>query len=67
MHGNYRTTRNPMLLFLLSGVLLLRFADRQLLSLLFQLPPRNTRFVPTACSLQNRIPPSIARRNPRRA
>jgi hypothetical protein len=38
-----------MLLFLLSGLLLLRFADRQFLALsfqLFQLPPRITRFVP---------------------
>jgi len=38
--------RNPMLLFLLSGVLLLRFAVRQFLALLFQLPPRLTRFEP---------------------
>jgi hypothetical protein len=38
-----------MLLFLLSGLLLLRFADRQFLALsfqLFQLPPRITRFEP---------------------
>lgn len=35
-----------MLLFLLSGVLLLRFAERQLFALLFQLPPRLTRFEP---------------------
>jgi hypothetical protein len=32
-----------MLLFLLPGVLLLRFAERQFLALLFQLPPRITR------------------------
>jgi len=38
-----RTTRNPMLLFLLSGLFLLRIADRQFLALLFQLPPRITR------------------------
>jgi hypothetical protein len=31
-------------LFRLSGVFLLRFADRQLRGLLFQLPPRITRF-----------------------
>ncbi len=34
------TTRNPMLLFVLPGSLLFRFAERQLLELLFQLPPR---------------------------
>ena len=38
-----------MLLFLLSGQLLLRFADRQFLPLLFQLPPRFTRFEPLGC------------------
>ena len=32
-----------MLLLRLSGLLLLRFAELQLLALLFQLPPRNTR------------------------
>jgi len=35
-----------MLLFLLDGMLLLRFADRRLFALLFQLPPRFTRFEP---------------------
>ena len=35
-----------MLLFLFVGLLLLRFADRQLIALLFQLPPRITRFEP---------------------
>ena len=35
-----------MLLFLLSGQLLLRLATQQLLALLFQLPPRITRFEP---------------------
>ena len=35
-----------MLLLLLSGLLLLRLATRQLLALLFQLPPRFTRFEP---------------------
>jgi hypothetical protein len=35
-----------MLLFRLSGLLLLRFAERQLFALLFQLPPRLTRFDP---------------------
>ncbi len=39
------TTRNPMLLLMLSGVLLLRLEARQLLELLFQLPPRNKRYV----------------------
>lgn len=38
--------RKPLLLFLLSGLLLLRLAERQLLSLLFHEPPRRTRFVP---------------------
>jgi len=32
------------LLLRFSGVFLLRFADRQFLALLFQLPPRFTRF-----------------------
>lgn len=39
-----RSTRKPLLLFRLSGVFLLRFAERQLSELLFQLPPRFTRF-----------------------
>lgn len=38
--------RKPMLLLLLSGLLLLRLATRQLLALLFQLPPRFTRLDP---------------------
>ena len=38
-----RTTRNPMLLFLLSGLFLLRLAARRFLALLFQEPPRRTR------------------------
>lgn len=37
-----------MLLLLLFGLLLFRFATRQLLALLFQLPPRFTRFDPLA-------------------
>jgi len=37
-------SRNPLLLFRLDGVLLLRFADRALLAVLFHDPPRNTRF-----------------------
>ena len=41
-----RSTRKPLLLFRLSGVFLLRFAERQLSELLFQLPPRFTRFEP---------------------
>jgi hypothetical protein len=32
-----------------SGPLLLRFADQQFLPLLFQLPPRITRFEPFGC------------------
>ena len=35
-----------MLLFALFGLLLLRLPTRQLLALLFQLPPRFTRFEP---------------------
>ena len=38
--------RNPILLFRLSGELLLRFADRLLLALLFHEPPRLTRLEP---------------------
>ena len=40
-----RTTRNPTLLLRLSGVLLLRYADRKFVGLLFHEPPRNTREV----------------------
>jgi hypothetical protein len=39
-------TRKPTLLLRLSGFILLRMADRQLRALLFQLPPRITRFEP---------------------
>jgi hypothetical protein len=39
-------TRKSRLLLRLSGELLLRFAQRQLDALLFQLPPRLTRFEP---------------------
>lgn len=37
-----------MLLLLLSGLLLFRLADRQFCALLFQLPPRITRFEPAS-------------------
>ena len=37
------TTRIPLLVFRLSGVLLLRFAQRTLFGSLFQEPPRKTR------------------------
>ena len=37
------TTRKPLLLFRLSGWFLLRFAERQFLSLLLKEPPRRTR------------------------
>ena len=40
------TTRNPLLLLRLSGLLLLRLADRQFVGLLFHEPPRNTRLAP---------------------
>ena len=39
-----QATRTPRLLFRFSGVFLFRFADRQFLDVLFQLPPRFTRF-----------------------
>lgn len=38
--------RKPLLLFLLSGVLLLRLAQRRLAGLLFHEPPRKTRLEP---------------------
>ncbi len=38
-----RATRNPSLLFRLSGLFLLRLAERRFLGLLFQEPPRSTR------------------------
>ena len=41
-----RETRKPRLLFSFPGEFLLRFAERQFLALLFQLPPRFTRFEP---------------------
>ena len=44
--GGDTATRNPLLLFVFVGSLLLRFADRQFLALLFQEPPRNTREPP---------------------
>lgn len=51
-----------MLLFVFDGLLLLRFADRQLLPLLFQLPPRFTRFEP----LRPLTPAGLAIRQTRR-
>ena len=45
------TRRKPMLLLRSSGSLLLRFAERQFCALLFQLPPRKTRFEPTSDTL----------------
>jgi len=39
--------RKPRLLLRLPGALLLRFADRTLRALLFQLPPRLTRLAPS--------------------
>lgn len=47
-----RTARKPMLLFVFDGLFLLRFAERQFLALLFQLPPRFTRFEPVCASLK---------------
>ena len=50
------TTRNPALLFRLSGVLLFRSAARQFLALLFQPPPRNTRAAPTPRPFRGKPP-----------
>lgn len=67
------TRRKPRLLFSLPGELLLRFATRQLLALLFQLPPRFTRFEPDAgplpflhapCSFSIVTPPVLRARCP---
>ena len=44
-----------MLLLRLEGSLLLRFAERQFLPLLFQLPPRRTRFDPITITLLSLI------------
>ena len=43
-------TRKPMLLFSFEGLLLLRFEERKLFSVLFQLPPRIARFSDVFCS-----------------
>jgi hypothetical protein len=48
-------TRKPRLLFWLSGLFLLRFADRQFSALLFQLPPRFTRLEPSLAAVRRRI------------
>jgi len=45
-------TRNPILLFLFDGVLLLRLAVRTFVALLFQLPPRRIRFEPEIIPLK---------------
>ena len=42
-----RARRKPRLLLRLPGLLLFRFAERQFFALLFQLPPRFTRFEPS--------------------
>ena len=52
-----KTKRKPMLLCRLSGLLLFRVADRQFSALLFQLPPRITRFEPTIDALVIQLPP----------
>ena len=46
IHLSSETRRSPRLLFLFDGVLLLRLEERQFFALLFQLPPRFTRFDP---------------------
>ncbi len=58
-------TRKPLLLLLLPGLLLLRLAERQFLALLFQLPPRSTRFEPLPVALNFDTPLlSVSRKNP---
>ena len=47
-------TRKPLLLFSLSGLLLLRLDDCKLLELLFQLPPRSTRDSTAVCPQSTR-------------
>ena len=47
-------TRKPLLLFSLSGLLLLRLDDCKLLELLFQLPPRITRDSTAVCPRRTR-------------
>jgi hypothetical protein len=42
-----KARRKPRLLFRFDGSFLLRFADRQFLAVLFQPPPRITRFEPS--------------------
>ncbi len=46
LSSELKARRNPRLLFRFDGVFLFRYADRQFLALLFQLPPRFTRFEP---------------------
>lgn len=48
-----RASRKPMLLLRLSGSFLLRLAERALLALLFQDPPRNTRRKLSTITLTN--------------
>jgi hypothetical protein len=55
--GTATTTRNPRLLFVFDGLLLLRLATRQLEASLFQLPPRFTRFEPVDCTRHVSSPP----------
>ncbi len=43
LRRGYWARRKPTLLLRLSGLFLLRFAERRLSALLFQEPPRNTR------------------------
>ena len=51
MSYGMNTRRKPLLLLRLAGLLLLRLAQRQFCALLFQLPPRNTRFEPSIDAL----------------
>jgi hypothetical protein len=47
--------RKPRLLFRFDGSFLLRFADRQFLAVLFQPPPRLTRYEPLRIAHQHRL------------
>jgi hypothetical protein len=50
LSSELKARRKPRLLFRFDGWFLFRFADRQFLAVLFQLPPRFTRFEPSGRS-----------------
>lgn len=59
----FLAARNPLLLFLLSGLLLLRLAERQLSLLLFHDPPRNSPRSAHARDEANATSPNILHRS----